>query len=207
MSKQLTKPIITLIQHVNEKQLDFPEARGDLSWILSGIALATRIIQSYVRRAGIVDVIGSLGIENVQGEVVQKLDAIANETILRCLGYRDLVGIMVSEEDDEPTIVKSPSAGGKYIILFDPLDGSSNIDVNVSIGTIFSVLRCKEDVPESDGVLPHILQRGAEQVAAGYVVYGSSTVNSPNPSPIIESTQIGGLTPSQRARTNALIAK
>ncbi|MCH7527455.1 MAG: class 1 fructose-bisphosphatase, partial [Planctomycetes bacterium] len=154
----------------------FPEAAGGLSWLISGIALSTRIIQSYVRRAGIVDVLGTVGSVNVQGEMVQKLDVIANETIIRCLGYRDIIGIMVSEEDDGPTIIKSPGAGGKYIVLFDPLDGSSNIDVNVSIGTIFSVLRCRDDVPESDGALPHCLQPGAKQVAAGYVVYGSSTV-------------------------------
>jgi fructose-1,6-bisphosphatase I len=172
----ITKPLITIVQHIHEEQRRFPTATGDLSWLLSGIALATRMIQSYVRRAGIVDVIGALGEENIHGEEVQKLDAIANETILRCLGYRDIVGIMVSEEDDEPTIVKSPGSGGKYIVLFDPLDGSSNIDVNVSIGTIFSILRCRDDIPESEGALPHILQRGSYQVAAGYVVYGSSTV-------------------------------
>ncbi len=173
---QITKPITTIVQHIREKERSFPGATGDLSWILSGIALATRIIQSYVRRAGIADVLGEVGTENVQGEMVQKLDLVANETILRCLGYRDIVGIMVSEEDDEPTIVKSPGGAGKYIVLFDPLDGSSNIDVNVSIGTIFSVLSCRDDVDESRGALPHCLQRGVEQVAAGYVVYGSSTV-------------------------------
>ena len=173
---QLTRPIITIVQHVSQQQRRFPGATGDLSWVLSGIALATRIIQSYVRRAGIGDVLGLAGTVNVQGEDVQKLDVIANETIMRCLGHRDIVGIMLSEEDDEPTVVKSPGAGGKYIILFDPLDGSSNIDVNVSIGTIFSVLRCRDDVAESDGPLPHILQKGVKQVAAGYVVYGSSTV-------------------------------
>ncbi len=172
----LTKPIITLTQHLGTTKRNHPAATGDLNWVLSGIALATRIIQSYVRRAGIGDVIGSLGRENVQGEEVQKLDQIAHETIMRCLGHRANIGIMLSEEDDEPTVVKSPGAGGKYIVLFDPLDGSSNIDVNVSIGTIFSVLRCRDDVPEGSGPLPHILQKGVEQVAGGYVVYGSSTV-------------------------------
>ncbi len=175
-TEAMTRPIVTIVQHIREQQRAFPTATGDLSWILSGIALATRIIQSYVRCAGIVDVLGSLGKENVQGELVQKLDIVANETILRCLAYRDIVGIMVSEEDDEPTIVKSPAEPGKYTVLFDPLDGSSNIDVNVSIGTIFSVLRYRDDVPESEGALPHCLQPGVQQVAAGYVVYGSSTV-------------------------------
>ncbi len=175
-TEPLTRPIITIAQHIAETQRKFPQATGDLTWILSGITLATRIIESYVRRAGIVNVLGEYGTENVHGEIVQKLDLVANETILRVLGYREIVGIMVSEEDDDPTIVKSPGAGGKYIILFDPLDGSSNIDVNVTIGTIFSVLRCREDIDESEGALPHILQRGSYQVAAGYVVYGSSTV-------------------------------
>ncbi len=176
MKNSLTEPIVTAIQHIHEQQRSHPDAMGDLSWLLDGILTATKIIQSYVRRAGILDVIGSQGTTNVQGEIVQKLDIIANETILRCLGYRDIVGIMVSEEDDEPTIVKSPGSGGKYIVLFDPLDGSSNIDVNVSIGTIFSVLRCRPDLPDEKTGLAHCLQRGAEQVAAGYVVYGSSTV-------------------------------
>ncbi|MEE9295110.1 MAG: class 1 fructose-bisphosphatase [Phycisphaerae bacterium] len=175
-TQSLTKPFVTVVQHINAKQREFPGATGDLSWILSGITLATKIIQSYVRRAGIADVLGEAGVDNVQGEHVQKLDIVANDTILRCLGYRDIVGIMVSEEDDEPTIVKSPEGGGKYIVLFDPLDGSSNIDVNVSIGTIFSVLRYRDSIPVSEGALPHCLQPGIQQVAAGYVVYGSSTV-------------------------------
>lgn len=174
--QSFTKPIVTITEHIHDKQRDYPGATGDLSWLLSGITLATRIIQAHVCRAGIVGVLGEIGKENVQGERVQKLDVVANETILRCLGYRDIVGIMVSEEDDEPTIVKSPGGQGKYIVLFDPLDGSSNIDVNVSIGTIFSILRCRDDIPESQGALPHCLQAGRQQVAAGYVVYGSSTV-------------------------------
>ena len=175
-TEQLTKPIMTIVQHIHQQQRKHPGATGDLSWVLSGIALATRIIQSYVRRAGISDVLGELDSVNVQGEIVQRLDAIADETIIRCLGYREIVGIMLSEEDDEPIVVKPPGSGGRYTVLFDPLDGSSNIDVNVSIGTIFSVLRCRDGLPESEGYLPHILQRGTEQVAAGYVVYGSSTV-------------------------------
>jgi fructose-1,6-bisphosphatase I len=175
-NQPLTSPIITATQHIHEEQRLHPDATGDLSWLLDGVLMATKIIQSYVRRAGILDVLGTAGSTNVQGEIVQKLDLIANETILRCLGYREIVGVMVSEEDDEPTIVKSPGAEGKYIVLFDPLDGSSNIDVNVSIGTIFSILRVRADVATDQGALPHCLQKGVEQVAAGYVVYGSSTV-------------------------------
>ncbi len=172
----MSRPIVTLTQHIHEQQRRFPVATGDLSWLLSGVALATRIIESYVRRAGIAEVLGEVGTDNVQGERVQKLDLLANETILRCLGYREIVGILVSEEDEEPTLVMQPSDGGKYIVLFDPLDGSSNIDVNVSIGTIFSILRCDENDQGPDSAVRNCLQPGVRQVAAGYVVYGSSTV-------------------------------
>ena len=171
-----TEPVIkTVQQHFMERQrLHFPEASGEFTGLLSGIVLATKIIADHVRRVGLNDALGATGEINVQGERVQKLDVIANETILGCLGYRDNLGIMVSEEDDEPIIVKDPERA-KYIVLFDPLDGSSNIDVNVSIGTIFSILQRREGV-ESGKATDHILQPGRQQVAAGYVVYGSSTV-------------------------------
>ena len=168
--------IKTVQQHILERQKKFyPTATGEFSWLLSAITLATKIIADQVRRAGILDVLGDTGEVNVQGEVVQKLDLIANETIARCLGYRPNVGIMVSEEDDEPRILKEPDEQAKYIVLFDPLDGSSNIDVNVSIGTIFSILHRREDVRNGD-VMDHILQPGFKQIAAGYVIYSSSTV-------------------------------
>jgi fructose-1,6-bisphosphatase I len=167
--------IVTVQQHILEQQRSHPTATGEFSWLLSGITFATRIIESYVRRAGLLDVIGSTGQENVQGEIVQKLDRIAHEMIVRSLGYRGNVGLMVSEEDDEPHIVKEFDERARYIVLFDPLDGSSNIDVNVSIGTIFSILERRDEIHASD-VMSHILQPGYRQVAAGYVVYGSSTV-------------------------------
>jgi len=171
-----TGAIMTLQQHIIEQQRVHPTASGEFSWLLSGITLATEIIQAQVRRAGLLSkaILGAAGSTNVQGEQVQKLDVVANKTIISCLGYRNC-GIMVSEEDDEPTIVKEAAKTAKYIVLFDPLDGSSNIDVNVSIGTIFSVLQRREDVAEDD-VISHILQPGLKQLAAGYVVYGSSTV-------------------------------
>lgn len=166
----------TIQQHMLERQrVLHPEATGEFTWLFSGITLATKVISDRVRRAGLVDILGTTGEVNVQGEVVQKLDVIANETIAASLGYRDNVGIMVSEEDDEPRILKELDAKAKYIVLFDPLDGSSNIDVNVSIGTIFSVLQRREGV-EAGRVMDHILQPGFQQVAAGYVVYSSSTV-------------------------------
>ncbi len=168
--------IITVQSHIIEKQRKHPEATGQFSWLLSGITLATKIIESKVRRAGLLDILGAEGRINVQGEIVQKLDRIANETLLRTLGYRGNIGIMASEEDDEPHMVKDVSEEGRYIVLFDPLDGSSNIDVNVSVGTIFSVLRRKAGEWNRENPVVHLLQPGFEQVAAGYVVYGSSTV-------------------------------
>jgi len=164
----------TVERHFLEKKGRNPHATEEFSWLLSGITLATKIISAYVQRAGLLEIMGATGRINVQGEEVQKLDEFANETLVRCLGYRGTIGILVSEEDDEPHVIQE-AAAGKYIVLFDPLDGSSNINANVSIGTIFSIL---ERNPNSDGrdVMAHILQPGSKQVAAGYVVYGSSTV-------------------------------
>jgi len=163
-------------QHILERQRAHPAATGEFSWLMSGITLATKIIESHVRRAGILDVLGSAGKTNVQQEDVQKLDLLANEAIICCLGYRGNVGIVASEEDDEPIVLKEAPPGARYIVLFDPLDGSSNIDVNVSIGTIFSVLQRRDDLKTTDGPTPQVLQSGLHQVAAGYMVYGSSTV-------------------------------
>jgi len=176
VNREDAKPVIkTVQQHIMDTQRKHhPAATGEFSWLLSAITLATKIIADHVRRAGLVDILGCTGQKNVQGEMVHKLDIIANETIAGCLGYRPDVGIMVSEEDDEPRILKDPGSHGKYIVLFDPLDGSSNIDVNVSIGTIFSVLQKSEE--QDADVMQHILQPGYKQIAAGYVLYSSSTV-------------------------------
>src|SRR5437879_3779713 len=168
-------PLITTVErHFLERKGRNPHATEEFSWLLSGITLATKIIASYVQRAWLLEVIGATGRINVQGEEVHKLDDFANETLVRCLGYRGTIGILVSEEDDDPHVIQE-AASGKYIVLFDPLDGSSNINANVSIGTIFSILHRD---PSRDGkdVMAHILQPGCKQVAAGYVVYGSSTV-------------------------------
>jgi fructose-1,6-bisphosphatase I len=168
--------IRTVQQHILESQrLYFPQATGEFSWLLSGVTLATKIIADHVRRIGLNDILGATDETNVSGDIVQKLDVIANETIAACLGYRGNVGIMVSEEDDKPRIIQELSDAAKYIVLFDPLDGSSNIDVNVSIGTIFSVLQRRDDI-EAGRVMDHILQPGYQQIAAGYVIYSSSTV-------------------------------
>src|SRR5580692_920713 len=109
---------VTMQQHIIEHQADNPTATGEFSWLLSAITLSTKIIASYVRRAGLIDVLGAEGSINVQGEVVQKLDLIANDTLKRTLGYRGNVGVVASEEDNEPRIVLDPGKGGKYIVMF-----------------------------------------------------------------------------------------
>src|SRR6266436_5596294 len=164
----------TVERHFLDRKGRNPHATEEFSWLLSGITLATKIIAAYVQRAGLLEVMGATGRINVQGEEVQKLDDFANETLVRCLGYRGTIGILVSEEDDEPHVIQEAESG-KYIVLFDPLDGSSNINANVSIGTIFSILE-RDHNEDGKDVMSHILQPGSRQVAAGYVVYGSSTV-------------------------------
>lgn len=166
--------LVTIQQHLMEEQRRrYPQASGEFSWLLSGITLATKIVADQVRRAGLVDVLGPTGGRNVQGETVQKLDLVANQALLHCLGSRGNVGVMASEENDEPTVVPRDAEHGKYVVIFDPLDGSSNIDVNVSVGTIFSILRRE---PGRRDPMSDVLQPGHSQVAAGYVVYGSSTM-------------------------------
>lgn len=170
--------LLTVQQHILEEQRrNHPQASGEFSWLLSGITLATKIVAAQVRRAGIsADVLGATDSQNVQGETVQKLDVIANQTLLQFLGNRGNVAIMASEENDDPIVVERDRAHGRYVVVFDPLDGSSNIDVNVSVGTIFSVLRREPDPDCSRDTTADVLQPGYKQVAAGYVVYGSSTM-------------------------------
>jgi fructose-1,6-bisphosphatase I len=169
--------LLTVQQHILEEQRRlFPDASGEFSWLLSGITLATKIVAAQVRRAGLVGILGVTRETNVQGETVQKLDVIANDTLLQFLGNRGNVAIMASEENEDPVIVERDRKHGKYVVVFDPLDGSSNIDVNVSVGTIFSVLRREPDPTGKRDTLADVLQPGTRQVAAGYVVYGSSTM-------------------------------
>ena len=164
----------TVQQHILQQQESFPEARGTFSTLLSGITLATKIIQSRIRLAGLNDILGRAGASNVQGEEQQKLDVFANQVLLDSLGRRDSVAMLVSEENEEPAIYNRAPDVGKYIVVFDPLDGSSNIDVNVNVGTIFSVFHRPDDMEANPASAP--LQQGVKQVAAGYVVYGSSTI-------------------------------
>lgn len=166
----------TLGEFIIEKQSDFPHASGDLSSLLSSIRLAAKIVNREINKAGLVDITGASGQENVQGEAQQKLDLYANEKFKSALEARDQVCGVLSEEEDEAVIFnKQLNKNAKYVVLMDPLDGSSNIDVNVSVGTIFSIYRRISPI----GTTPtqaDFLQPGHKQVAAGYVVYGSSTM-------------------------------
>jgi len=167
--------ITTVQQHILQQQQEISEASGRFSWLLSGITLATKMVEAKIRTAGLTNILGAIGQTNVQGEQQQKLDVYANQALLHCLGLRDSVAALVSEEDEQPVTFNRSVETGRYIIIFDPLDGSSNIDVNVNVGTIFSVMR-RLDSDHSDDLQASILQPGFKQVAAGYVVYGPSTV-------------------------------
>ncbi len=168
---------MTVQQHILEEQRRrYPHATGEFSWLLSGITLAAKIIADKVRRAGLVDILGGVGTQNVQGEAQQKLDVLANQALLYCLGTRGNVAIMASEENEEALVVPRDRQRGRYVVVFDPLDGSSNIDVNVSVGTIFSIFRREPDPTATRDPLADVLQPGFKQLAAGYVVYGSSTM-------------------------------
>jgi fructose-1,6-bisphosphatase I len=166
--------IMTLQSHILEQQGYHPQASGTFSWILSALSISAKIIADKVRRARLENVLGSVGTENVQGEVQQKLDLIANEVLLGTLGGREGVAIVASEENEEPVILREDTEGApRYCVLFDPLDGSSNLDICGGVGTIFSILQYKGGGARAQDSL---LQPGVSQVAAGYVLYGSSTV-------------------------------
>lgn len=160
-----------------DRQADFPFATGELSRILNDIAVASKIVSRDVRKAGLVDhILGAQGETNIQGEEQQKLDVVADIQFIKAFEYGGEVCGIASEENDDFLAFPSESArNGKYVVLFDPLDGSSNIDVNVSIGTIFSIYRRTSEVGTLAN-LEDMLQKGTEQVAAGYVLYGSSTM-------------------------------
>lgn len=168
-------PMLTVQQHILEEQKRFPGSSGEFSWLLSGITMATKLIQAKVRRAGLADILGEHGDVNVQGEVQQKLDVYSNEVLIHCLSARESIGVLASEENEQPLLVHRGSENANYAVVFDPLDGSSNIDVNVSVGTTFSILRRPEGV-ELNSPEEWVLQPGSKQIAAGYVVYGSSTI-------------------------------
>lgn len=165
---------ITFSQHIADQQKQFPEATGTFTALLQEIMVAAKIISREVRKAGLVDALGLTGRTNVQGEAVQILDEFANETIIRNVHHTGHLCVMSSEENEEPIRIPADYPKGPYAMTFDPLDGSSNIDANVSIGTIFSIHRRRSRM--GDGTLEDLLQPGRSQLAAGYVIYGSSTI-------------------------------
>lgn len=169
--------LITLHEFIVSKQKDFPFATGELSRLLSDIALASKIVSNDVRKAGLVDhILGAQGGQNIQGEEQQKLDVVADDAFIRAFENGGEVCGIASEENDDYLAFESEQAkAANYVALFDPLDGSSNIDVNVSIGTIFSIYR-RISPQGTQATLDDMLQTGTQQVAAGYVLYGSSTI-------------------------------
>lgn len=171
-----SRKVITLEQFIIEAEIDRPLATGEFSQLLRDIALASKMVNREVNKAGLVDIIGFTGNVNVQGEEQQKLDVFANEHFVDALSIGGQVCVIGSEENDDVIPVTNPqSFGAQYVVLIDPLDGSSNIDVNVSIGTIFSIYR-RVSPPGQPGTISDCLQKGTQQVAAGYVIYGSSTM-------------------------------
>lgn len=173
MTNKRIKRLVTLDEYIIQAQNRFPGATGELSQLLRDIGLAAKIISREVNKAGITNILGLEGEENVHGEQVKKLDVFSNNQMLSALSRSNNVCQVISEENEG--IIRLKSTSGKYIVFMDPLDGSSNIDVNVSIGTIFSVYRRKShraDYPTDDDPI----QPGINQIGAGYVLYGSSTI-------------------------------
>lgn len=168
------EPVITIERHILEEQRSHPQATGVLTSLLYDIALAGKIIASKTTRAGLAEILGRTGDTNVQGEEVMKLDRLADLTIYRLNDHTGRVAVMASEEHPEVLQIPDRYNPGKYVLLYDPLDGSSNIDYNVCVGTIFSVYHRK--TASGPGTLEDCLQKGHNLVAAGYLIYGSSTM-------------------------------
>ncbi len=166
---------MTLARHIIEGEKMHPEATGELSKLLSDLSLAAKVISLEVNQAGLADILGFTGDNNVHGEKVKKLDIFAHDMLIRAMNHGGHLCVIASEEEEDIIHIPSHYKIGKYVLLFDPLDGSSNIDANISIGTIFSIYR--RITPDGKpGSLEDCLQQGIKQVAAGYVVYGSSTI-------------------------------
>ena len=166
--------LVTLQRHIMEQQSRFPAASGEFTRLLWDFTLAAKLIAREVNKAGLVEILGFTGEENVHGEQVRKLDWFAQDRIFKAMDHGGHLCCMASEESPEIIPIPRQFKRGKYVFLYDPLDGSSNIDVNITIGTIFSIHRKR--APGEDGTLEDCLQPGRDQVAAGYVIYGSSTM-------------------------------
>lgn len=165
--------LTTLEQFIVDQQSLYKDAGGSLSRVFRSLELAAKVVNRDVRKAGLVDILGNQGSTNTHGEEQKKLDVIANDVFIAALSKSGEVSIIISEENDDPYFVEG-SENEKYIVAIDPLDGSSNIDVNASIGTIFSVYRRSN--PQKSPTIEDCLQKGKHQVAAGYIIYGSSTM-------------------------------
>lgn len=172
--KHTATSVVTIERFIIEEERRQPDATGELSGVLYDLALAAKMIANKVRSAGLADILGSADVQNVQGETQQKLDILANEIIVKAMDHGGRLCAMASEEEPGIIPIPEPFKCGKYCLLFDPLDGSSNIDVNVPVGTIFSVVR--KITRGRQGELEDMLQPGRRQAAAGYVIYGSSTM-------------------------------
>jgi fructose-1,6-bisphosphatase I len=170
-----TNKLVTIERHIAEEQEFHPGATGEYSRLLRDLTLALRIIARDVRRAGLSDVLGITDSTNVHGETVKKLDEYANEVIFRAMDHGGHLCVMASEESQGLMKIPEHYRKGKYVLIFDPLDGSSNIDVNITIGTIFSIYRRLDPTAVDDGTEEDVLQPGFRQIAAGYACYGSAT--------------------------------
>ena len=170
----MPKRLMTIERHIIEQQKNFPSATGEFSALLYDIAFAAKVISRDVRKAGLVDILGYTGSENVQGEQVRKLDEFADDVIFKAMDHTGRLCVMACEEREDIIPIPEEFACGHYVLLYDPLDGSSNIDANVSIGTIFSIHR--KISTGARGTKEDCLQPGHKQVGAGYVLYGSSTL-------------------------------
>ena len=164
----------TLTQFLLNEQRNYPKSTGNFTALFSDLVVAAKIISREVNKAGLIDILGAADYTNVQGEEVQKLDEYANDTLVKTMEHGGHLSGMASEEVDDIIPIPEGMPRGDYLLLFDPLDGSSNIDVNISVGTIFSILKCTSG--ERRGTLKDFLKAGVEQVCAGYIIYGSSTV-------------------------------
>ncbi|GAB4288613.1 MAG: class 1 fructose-bisphosphatase [Ignavibacteriaceae bacterium] len=166
---------MTLARHIMEGERMHPEATGELSNLLHDLSLAAKVISLEVNKAGLADILGFTGDSNVHGEEVKKLDVFAHDMLVRAMDHGGHLCVMASEEEEGIIPIPTKYKIGKYVLLFDPLDGSSNIDANVSIGTIFSIYK-RVTSDGKPGTIEDLLQPGKNQVAAGYIVYGSSTM-------------------------------
>jgi fructose-1,6-bisphosphatase I len=168
--------IITLDEFIIHRQKDFPFASGELTGLLRDIGVAAKIVNREVNKAGLVNILGVADSQNVSGDEVQKLDIYANEKLIECLkNSGECCGVASEENEDFTPIPPVSGKASKYVVVFDPLDGSSNIDVNVSVGTIFGIYR-RESSEDGPCQLEDFLQKGTDLVAAGYVLYGTSTL-------------------------------